>query len=189
MGGYSAYQSMQRAAASPIQTEADVMGKITHEIEAYKEKGGPEFVKALYRNVQLWNAFSADLLSTDNQLPDQLKASLVSLSIWVEKHTHKVVSGTADVAALIDVNRSVLKGLMTAGQTPNPQTAGAQATGPQTPGLQETAPAASAPAAPAAARTGARDRGATGKAWSWYRTVNRPSACSSRIIPDSSSRP
>ena len=114
MGGYDAYQAAQRASTNPIQMEADIMGRVTREIESYRKKGGPEFVKALYRNVQLWNAFSADLLSDDNKLPDQLKASLISLSIWVEKHTNKVVHKEATVDALIDVNRSIIAGLFEA---------------------------------------------------------------------------
>ena len=114
MGGYGAYQAAQRASTNPIQMEADIMGRVTREIETYRKKGGPEFVKALYRNVQLWNAFSADLLSDENKLPEQLKASLISLSIWVEKHTDKVVHKEASVDALIDVNRSIIAGLFEA---------------------------------------------------------------------------
>lgn len=114
MGGYDAYQAAQRTSTNPIQMEADIMGRVTREIETYSRKGGPEFVKALYRNVQLWNAFSADLLSDENKLPDQIKASLISLSIWVEKHTEKVVHKTASVDALIDVNRSIIAGLFEA---------------------------------------------------------------------------
>ena len=114
MGGYGAYQAAQRASTNPIQMEADIMGRVTREIETYRKKGGPEFVKALYRNVQLWNAFSADLLSDENKLPEQLKATLISLSIWVEKHTDKVVHKEASVDALIDVNRSIIAGLFEA---------------------------------------------------------------------------
>ena len=114
MGGYGAYRAAQRASTNPIQMEADIMGRVTREIETYRKKGGPEFVKALYRNVQLWNAFSADLLSDENKLPEQLKASLISLSIWVEKHTDKVVHKEASVDALIDVNRSIIAGLFEA---------------------------------------------------------------------------
>jgi flagellar protein FlaF len=114
MTGYGAYQAAQRTSTNPIQLEADLMGRITREIETYRKKGGPEYVKALYRNVQLWNAFSADLLSDDNKLPDQLKASLISLSIWVEKHTDQVVNKRASVDALIDVNRSIIAGLFEA---------------------------------------------------------------------------
>ena len=114
MSGYSAYQKSQRAAMGPIQVEADVLGRITREIESLRDQGGPDFVKCLYRNVQLWNAFAADCLDPNNKLTDQLKASIVSLSIWVEKHTHQVTKGNATADALIDVNRSVIAGLFQA---------------------------------------------------------------------------
>ncbi|MCB9959501.1 MAG: flagellar biosynthesis regulator FlaF [Rhodospirillaceae bacterium] len=114
MSGYSAYQKSQRVTMEPIQVEADVLGRITREIESLRGESGPELVKCLYRNVQLWNAFAADCLSPDNKLTDQLKASIVSLSIWVEKHTHLVSKGKATPDALIDVNRSVIAGLFQA---------------------------------------------------------------------------
>ena len=114
MSGYSAYQAAQRVTTNPIQMEADILGRLTREIESLRDEGGPNLVKALYRNVQLWNAFSADCLDPENKLTDQLKASLVSLSIWVEKHTAQVVAGNATVDALIDVNRSIIAGLFEA---------------------------------------------------------------------------
>ena len=130
MSGYSAYQTAQRATMNPIQVEADVLGRVTREIEAQRDDKGPELVKALYRNVQVWNAFSADCLDPDNKLTDQLKASLVSLSLWVEKHTSQVVAGKATVDALIDVNRSIIAGLFEAQKRqqsqPQPQVAPAE---------------------------------------------------------------
>ena len=84
MAGYSAYQTAHRAAINPIQMEADIMARVTREMEAIREDTGPARVKALHRNLQLWIALSADLLDDANKLPEQVRASLLSLSIWVE---------------------------------------------------------------------------------------------------------
>ena len=94
-------------------------------MEAIREDTGPARVKALHRNLQLWIALSADLLDDANKLPEQVRASLLSLSIWVEKHTKSVLAGSATVDALIDVNRSIIAGLFEASKAqqapPSPQ--------------------------------------------------------------------
>ena len=114
MAGYSAYQTAHKAAINPIQMEADIMARVTREMEAIREDTGPARVKALHRNMQLWIALSADLLDDANKLPEQVRASLLSLSIWVEKHTKSVLAGNDTVDALIDVNRSIIAGLFEA---------------------------------------------------------------------------
>ena len=114
MSGYGTYRTAQKVVSTPIQIEADLIGKITREIELQRHQGGPDYVKVLHQNVQLWNALSADLLCEENKYPTNLKASLISLSIWVEKHTRKVLHEGGDVDALIDVNRSIVSGLFEA---------------------------------------------------------------------------
>ena len=56
----------------------------------------------------------ADLADPRNQLPSQLKANLISLSIWVDKHTSKAMVGKAPIEPLIDINRNVMEGLAAA---------------------------------------------------------------------------
>ena len=52
-----------------------------------------------------------DLASEDNGLSDQLKAQLISVAIWVDKHTSAALRGEAKVDPLITVNRTIMEGL------------------------------------------------------------------------------
>jgi flagellar protein FlaF len=66
---------------------------------------------ALDWNRRVWSAIAEDCASTENQLPQALRASFISLSIWVGKHTSAVIRREDDFEALIDVNRMIMQGL------------------------------------------------------------------------------
>ena len=71
-----------------------------------------EMIDALYCVNQLWTAFLEDLAHADNGLPDTLKASLISIGIWVLRRVEEVRLGKAtDLSALIEVSRSIAGGL------------------------------------------------------------------------------
>ena len=40
-----------------------------------------------------------------------LRAQIISLSIWVGKHSSKIIRENEDIEALIDVNKAVMEGL------------------------------------------------------------------------------
>ncbi len=56
-------------------------------------------------------ALRVDLYDENNQLPQQLRASLISLSLWIEKETFALLEGEGDIDALIDINRNIMAGL------------------------------------------------------------------------------
>ena len=66
---------------------------------------------SLWKNEKIWMAFKADLVEQGNSLDPQLKSSLISLALWVERHTQSVMAGSLKIRPLIDVNRSVFQGL------------------------------------------------------------------------------
>jgi flagellar protein FlaF len=51
------------------------------------------------------------LARPQNQLPDPLKAQIISVAIWVERHSKLAEQGEASAEALIQVNESIMKGL------------------------------------------------------------------------------
>jgi flagellar protein FlaF len=53
----------------------------------------------------------SDCSSPENQLPAPLRASIISLAIWVGKHTSAVIRKREDIQPLIEVNRLVMQGL------------------------------------------------------------------------------
>ncbi|MBR0550968.1 flagellar biosynthesis regulator FlaF [Stakelama marina] len=109
----SAYQSVRRFAEAPRTTEHRLMGQITGEMIVARDAGhtGAALASALHRNREMWNVFSADCASTGNGLPDQLRASIVSLALWVDRFTSDVIAGREPVDDLIEVNRSIMEGL------------------------------------------------------------------------------
>ena len=46
-----------------------------------------------------------------NGLHKELRAGIISLSIWVNKYTSEVIRGEDDIQDLIDVNRMIMQGL------------------------------------------------------------------------------
>lgn len=73
-------------------------------------------IASLYRavlfNRQIWNTFLIDLTDERNALPRELKGALISIGIWVERFSDPVCEGKENVQDLIDVNRTIMEGLM-----------------------------------------------------------------------------
>lgn len=108
-----AYQNTQQILESPRQTEYRLFGAVTHALIEARDtnaKGG-KLVEALDWNRRVWEALGDDCRTEGNQLPDPVKAQIISLSIWVQKYTRKVVRQHAPIDPLIDINRSIMQGL------------------------------------------------------------------------------
>ncbi|MFM2045421.1 MAG: putative flagellar protein FlaF [Pseudomonadota bacterium] len=108
----SAYRQSMRDTISPRQLEARVFAQVTAELEGCAA-GQDRFalIRAVDRNRRLWGTLTADLADGDNLLPDALKAGLVSLGLWVNRYSGQVLTQGSPLAPLIDVNRTVMKGL------------------------------------------------------------------------------
>ncbi len=75
-------------------------------------RGTRESVEALLFVNQLWTVLLDDLSSPGNGFPDSLKASLISIGIWILRRTEDIRQGKADdFTALIEVSESIRKGL------------------------------------------------------------------------------
>ena len=70
--------------------------------------------KALKYNQLLWSIVQADVAEGNNQLPDELKANLMSLSLFVDKQTSKGLSEPTEelLDSLININLNISEGLM-----------------------------------------------------------------------------
>jgi len=113
-----AYQRAAEQAEGPKQTEFRLFGLVTRALMDAAEKDAADFsgrIRALHWNRRLWTALSADCGNPHNALPVQLRASIISLGIWVDKHTSEVMARKAEIQPLIDVNRIIMQGL--SGQT------------------------------------------------------------------------
>jgi flagellar biosynthesis activator protein FlaF len=70
-----------------------------------------EVKNAVWENQQLWIALKSDLIMEGNALPDETKAALISLSIWIDKQSWNVIKGEGEITPLIDVNKRIIAGL------------------------------------------------------------------------------
>jgi flagellar protein FlaF len=79
------------------------------------------YASALKFNQLLWTIIQADIVDQENQLPDQLKANILSLSIFVDRQTIKALADTSEkhLDVLININKNLAEGLLT--QTENPE--------------------------------------------------------------------
>ena len=109
----AAYQRAHRAAEHPRSMEARLLAEISREIEQAWESGrrGGQLMPALHRNREMWSTFSAACGAADNGLPPELRAGVISLALWVDRHTSAVIIGRESVAPLLEVNRMLMEGL------------------------------------------------------------------------------
>ena len=109
-----AYQQTQNTTGDPRNTEYRLFAQVTRALMDVKSNDRMALIKALNWNRRLWIALQSDCTSERNILPDAAKAGIISLAIWVERHSRMVIQQNADVAPLIDVNRSIMGGLANA---------------------------------------------------------------------------
>lgn len=108
-----AYQKAQRQAESPRELEYRLFGQVTHAlIEADKERGDfKKLMDALDWNRRLWSTLAVDCSTSANQLPVNVRAQIISLSLWVSRFSSEVVRSRGSLEPLIDVNRAIMQGL------------------------------------------------------------------------------
>ncbi|MEQ8248362.1 MAG: flagellar biosynthesis regulator FlaF [Alphaproteobacteria bacterium] len=124
------YKAAQASTENPRQTEYRLFAEVTKALMAVREaatsKGlkPQEFYKAVDWNRRLWLTLQMDLASNENRFPDSLKANIISIAIWVDKHSRTVLRGESNLDPLISVNRTIMEGLSSA---PTKQTIPSQA--------------------------------------------------------------
>lgn len=108
-----AYNRVRAIAETPRAQEYRLMSQITGEMIHARDTGlkGAALMPALHRNREAWSTFSAACGAPGNGLPDGLRASIISISIWVERFTTDVVTGRDSIDELITVNKSIIEGL------------------------------------------------------------------------------
>ena len=108
---FRAYAHTQQDLETPSMTEYRALAKVTGKMAETANEGGQKLIEACFDNNKLWNIFQADLIHPENRLPENVKAGLISLSMWVQRYTDEVMAGRASVQPLIQVNRTIMEGL------------------------------------------------------------------------------
>ena len=109
-----AYQQTAARSENPRDAEYRLFGQVTRALIEASEVP-PEDVKgrihALDWNRRLWSALASDCADESNVLPAPLRAQIISLSLWVSRHTSAVIRREEDIDPLIDINRIMMQGL------------------------------------------------------------------------------
>jgi flagellar protein FlaF len=109
----TAYQNARSRAETPRAAEFRLMSQITGEMMDAETAGlkGAMLMQPLHRNREMWSAFATDCGATGNGLPNELRAQIISLGLWVERFTRDVVAGREPIGELISLNRTIMEGL------------------------------------------------------------------------------
>ena len=108
-----AYRRVRTIAETPRATEYRLMSQITGEMIQARDGGliGAALLPSLHRNREVWSTFSSTCAAPGNQLPAELRASIISIALWVDRYTSEVVAGRDSIDDLITVNRAIIDGL------------------------------------------------------------------------------
>ena len=111
----TAYRRTNSMTEAPRAAERRLMTEITAEMIAARdtERRGQALIEPLHRNRELWGVFSATCGAQGNELPMPLRASIISLALWVDRYTTDVVAGREPIDGLISVNMAIIDGLGT----------------------------------------------------------------------------
>jgi flagellar biosynthesis activator protein FlaF len=116
-----AYQQATERAEQPRDFEYRLFGEVTRALIEASETPPEDFrgrIKALDWNRRLWMTLAADCARPQNVLGPELRAQIISLSMWVGRHTSAVARQEESFEPLIEINRIMMQGLAgrTAGQ-------------------------------------------------------------------------
>lgn len=111
--GVQAYQRVRTVSEAPRSAERRLLGQVTGALIAAEEDGltGAALIDVLHWNREIWATFGAACADSGNALPPPVRAGIVSLSLWVDRHSSAVMAGREPVRDLIEVNRMVMEGL------------------------------------------------------------------------------
>jgi flagellar biosynthesis activator protein FlaF len=94
--------------------ERQAMDRVVEMLRTAQEKGpgSRERVEALFYLRRLWTIFLNDLNDPNNELPEQLRAGIISIGIWMMKEIERVRGGAAtDLTPMIQINELIRDGL------------------------------------------------------------------------------
>ena len=104
--------------ASPLRSGRSVEHQLFSETTARLSQASkrrytdfPAFVEAIHANRAVWLHLASQVAEDENNLPKELRARLFYLAEFTTAHSRKVLTGSADIQPLIDINTAVMRGL------------------------------------------------------------------------------
>ena len=109
-----AYKQASTRTESPREMEYRLFGQVTRALMHAGTVNKSDFktrIDALDWNRRLWSTLATDCADPGNAMPMALRAQIISISIFVGKHSSVVMRGEDNFDVLIDINRSIMQGL------------------------------------------------------------------------------
>ena len=109
-----AYQTAAKKTEGPRQTEYRAFAQATRGLIDASSLPATEIgrrAEALSANRRLWSLLAADCAADGNQLSQPLRAQIISLSLFVDRHSSQVMRQGASFDVLIEINRTIMQGL------------------------------------------------------------------------------
>lgn len=109
-----AYKRAQTAARTPRQSEYAIFAQVTSALVRLESGGRDDLrtlIEAVHGNRKLWAALATDCADPGNALPEETRAGIISLSMFVNRYSSQVVQKGASLEPLIDINKTIMSGL------------------------------------------------------------------------------
>jgi flagellar protein FlaF len=109
-----AYKAAATRAENPREMEYRLFGQVTRALmhAATVDKSDiATRIDALDWNRRLWTTLASDCAQPGNAMDKDLRARIISISLFVGRHSSAIMRGEEDFQALIDINRMIMQGL------------------------------------------------------------------------------
>jgi flagellar protein FlaF len=109
-----AYKTAATRSESPREMEYRLFGQVTRALmhaSTVDKTDVATRIDALDWNRRLWSTLATDCSSPDNAMDKSLRARIVSISLFVSRHSSAVMRGEDDFETLIDINKMIMQGL------------------------------------------------------------------------------
>lgn len=108
-----AYKQALKVTEGGRDTEFRLFAEVTRALMAATgcQRTDRKLISAIDWNREMWSTLALDCSSGDNRLPNNLRAQIVSLSIWVARYSSRVMRQDAPMEPLIEINRTIMQGL------------------------------------------------------------------------------
>ncbi len=109
-----AYKTATARAENPREAEYRLFGQVTRALMEASRADAADVqarIDALDWNRRLWSTLATDCANPDNALGAALKAQIISISLFVNRHSSAVMRREEDFEPLIEINKMVMQGL------------------------------------------------------------------------------
>jgi flagellar biosynthesis activator protein FlaF len=113
-----AYRRTATQAETPRDREYRAFGQATAQLLDAERAGRAAIgqrAEALGFNRRLWSLLAADCAQPENTLPATLRAQIISIALFVDRHSSAVMRDGAEIEPLVDINRAIMEGLAARG--------------------------------------------------------------------------